>query len=377
MTVEPITADALRATFAPETPPTVGMEEELMLLDAVTLDLVARAYEVIASADGDARFKLELPASQLEVVSPPAATVGDAADALGAGRRDLAALAAPLGLRLAGAGAHPFAAAEGMLNEGARYDAIAAEYGGVARRQLVCGLHVHVAVRGEDRPLRVHDALRGYLPLLAALAANAPFHVRRDTGLASARPKISETLPRQGVPPALGSWEALAAALRWTGDPRQWWWELRLHPVFGTVELRVPDAQTTVAEAAAVGALAHALTVWLARRADADDLPAPADTWRIAENRWSACRHGLAGTMADLETGARRPTAELLAHLLTALAPIATELRCATELAHARVMLESGGPAAHAREVAQDAGLHGLVAWLVDRFAAAPSVPTC
>jgi glutamate---cysteine ligase / carboxylate-amine ligase len=373
--VHPITAGTLRATFAPESPPTIGLEEELMLLDGTTLDLSPRAPDVLGAGGGDARFKLELPAAQLEIVSPPGATVGEAADALAAGRRDLAALAGRLGLRLAGAGAHPFAAAEGVLNEGARYDEIAAEYGSVARRQLVFGLHVHVAVRGGDRPLRVHDALRGYLPLLAALAANAPFHAGRDTGLASVRPKISEALPRQGVPPALGSWDALAAALRWTGDPRQWWWELRLHPAYGTVELRVPDAQTTVADAAAMGAVAHALTVWLTQRAGAGDLPPPADTWRIADNRWSACRHGLAGTMADLETGQRRPTAELVAGLLTVLEPVAAGLGCAMELAHARAMLEAGGPAARARAVAEEAGLEGLVAWLAGRFPAVPSVP--
>ena len=123
------------------------------------------------------------------------------------------------------------------------------------------GLHVHVAIRGADRALAVYNALRSHLPELAALAANAPFYEGRDSGLASVRSRISGLLPRQGVPPALPSWDAYEEALRWCAfdDPRQWWWELRLHPVFGTVEVRVPDTQTTVADTAAVGAVVHAL----------------------------------------------------------------------------------------------------------------------
>ncbi|HEX8104625.1 MAG TPA: glutamate-cysteine ligase family protein, partial [Solirubrobacteraceae bacterium] len=220
---------ALRAPFdAPgRTDLTVGLEEELMLLDAETLDLAPRAPELLATLAGDPRFKAEMPAAQIELVSAPATTVAAAAAVLAGARADL--LAAGAGRTLAaGAGTHPFAAAEGVLNEGPRYERIQAEYGAVARRQLVFGLHVHVAVTGADRALAVHDALRGHLPLLAALAANAPFHAGRDTGLASMRPKISEQLPRQGVPPALGSFDAYAAELGWgaaagaVAEPRLW-----------------------------------------------------------------------------------------------------------------------------------------------------------
>ena len=150
----------------------------------------------------------------------------------------------------------------------------------MARRQLVCALQVHVAVGGADRTLAVYNALREHLPELAALAANAPFHAGADTGLASIRPKISEGLPRQGIPPAFASWDELAAELRWgttagaLPELALWWWELRPHLSHGTLELRVPDAQTTVAEAAAVAAVAHALVVRLAERHDAGELGA-------------------------------------------------------------------------------------------------------
>ena len=224
----PPTPAQLRAAFDAPAPLTVGLEEELMLLDPETLDLLPRALDVLARADGDARFKPELPAAQLEIVTRPERTVPGALAALAAGRRDLAALAAGIG-RLATAGVHPFAAAEGVLNRGERYDLTAREYGFIARRQLVCGLQVHVAVGGADRSLAVYNALRGYLPELTALAAAAPFHEARDTGLATIRPIVCVQLPRQGVPPAFASWEALAAELRWGAaaggvpEPRRWW----------------------------------------------------------------------------------------------------------------------------------------------------------
>jgi glutamate---cysteine ligase / carboxylate-amine ligase len=329
----------LRAAFEAARPATVGLEEEVMLLDAETLDLTPHAAEVVAMLDGDPRFKLEMPAAQLEIVTAPHPTIAAAAEELAQARADLAAAAAPR-FRLAGAGAHPFAAGSGRLNPGMRYEAIEAEYASVARRQLVFGLHVHVAVPGADRALGAYNALRSHLPLIAALAANAPFYEGRDSGLASVRSRISGLLPRQGVPPAFDSFDAYAEALRWCGfdDPRQWWWELRLHPLFGTVEVRVPDTQTTVEETAAVATVIHDLVQRLAER------PEPVhESWRIDQNRWSACRHGVDGEMTDLVTGERRSTRELL----DAPAP---------------------SPSARQREVAAERGLRGLVDWLADRF---------
>jgi carboxylate-amine ligase len=352
---------------------TVGVEEELMVLDPETLDLAPRARAVLERLEGDPRFKPELPAAQLEIALPPARTVGEAAQALAQARADLAGAAAGLAL-LAGAGAHPFAAAEGVVSDGARYEALLREYGPVARRQLVFGLHVHVAVRPADRALAVFNAVRSYLPVLAALGANAPFYGGVDTGLASVRPKLCDILPRQGVPPAMASWDELEAALRWgeaagvMADRSQWWWEARLHPVFGTVEVRVPDTQTTVAETAALAAVVHALVAWLAERHAAGEAPAPAPTWRIGENRWSACRHGLDGTMADLVTGEVAPTRELAATLLDELAGPAERVGCARELARASDALDSGGAARQRAVAAQRGNPRAVASWLRTRF---------
>jgi carboxylate-amine ligase len=368
------TAAALREAFDRPAPLTIGLEEELMILDPDTLDLLPRAHDVIERVAGDARFKLELPAAQLEIVTAPVGSVPEAIAALGAGRRDLAAAAAGVG-RLAAAGVHPFAEPRGRLNEGERYELTHAEYGEVAERQLVCGLQIHVAVGGADRSLAVYNALRSYLPALAALAANGPFHAGRDTGLASWRPKIAELLPRQGVPPAIPTWDALAEALRWGAaagavpEPRRWWWELRPHPAFGTLEVRVPDAQAGLGEAAGVAAVAHALVAHLAERWEAGETEEPAQSWRIEENRWSACRWGVEGTLADLDTGERRPTRERLHELLDAIVPAAERIGCAAELAHARELVERNG-AIRQREVARGGDLRAVTGWLADRYVA-------
>jgi carboxylate-amine ligase len=230
-------------------------------------------------------------------------------------------------------------------------------------------------VRPADRALAVYNALRSYLPDLAALGANAPYYAGRDTGLASVRPKIADILPRQGVPPEIPSWESLADYLRWGREsgtipaPGQWWFELRLHVRYGTVEVRVPDAQSTVADTAAIGAVVHALVARLAdRHAAGETLPVDA-TWRIAENRWSACRHGLDARLADLRSGEVRPARERLHALLDDLEPVAQRLDAGPALEHART-LTAGNGAVRQRAVAAERGVHGLVEWLGDRFLA-------
>lgn len=365
-------ADRLRSTFEDVEPFTVGIEEEVFLLDPDTLAPTDRASELLDRLGGRAGFKLELPACQLELTTAPHADVPAAIVELAGARREL--LAAADGLVLpAAAAVHPFGPPEGALNRGPRYDRTAARYGPLARRQLVCALQVHVAVGGADRTLAVYNALREWLPQLAALAASAPVYGGRDSGLASVRPKISELLPRQGVPPRLASWNDLASELRWGAaagalpEPGFWWWELRPHVRYGTLELRVPDTQATVRDAAAIAAVGHALVVDLAERHDAgEDLPAAA-TWRVEENRWSACRHGVEGMLADLRTGEPRPTRECLTALLDRLDPVAERLGAAVELARARDLAERNG-AMRQRTVLADRGPVGLTRWLADRF---------
>lgn len=362
----------LRALFDAPAPVTVGIEEELMLLDAETLELLPRAPEVLARLRDDPRFKRELPRCQLEIATAPHRTVADAAAELAQARSALADAAAGIGV-LAGGGAHPFSAPTSELNSGPVYDWARAEYGPIVELQLVFGLHVHVAVRGAERALAVYNALRGHLPEIAALGADAPYYQGRDSGLASIRPKISGLLPRQGVPPTLDSWRRLADDLDWgvragvMAGHGQWWWEARLNVVTATLEVRVPDAQMTVADTAAIAAVVQCLCAALAERFDAGEpLPCP-PTWRVEQNRWSACRWGVEGTLARLDAGERVGTRERLLELIAELEGNARVLGCSRELHRARELAARNGAMQMRELVADGASLTELVGWMSAR----------
>jgi carboxylate-amine ligase len=355
---------------------TVGLEEETMLLDPQTLDLAPVAVELLERTGRDARFKLELPASQLEIVTAPAATVPDAIGQLAAARRDLAAAADGLALP-AVAPVHPLSAPRGVLNDGALFDSLRAAYGVVAERQLVSALQVHVAVGGARRTLAVYHAMRCHLPELTALAANGPFYAAEDTGLATVRPLICGLLPRQGVPPGLPSWEVFAQELRWAevaqaaAGTGSWWWELRPHPSHATLELRVPDAQTCLAQTAGVATFVQALVATLAERFDLGEHPPDVRTWRIEENRFSAIRHGLDGEMADLHTGRRVGTRQRLTDLLTDIAPAAERLGAGQFISHIEALIAGNGASAQRHAVRRD-GVRVLPRWLSDCYLAEP-----
>ncbi len=366
----PITGESLAARFEGSRPLTFGVEEEIMALDPVTLDLLPEGPRLI---DGlDQRFKLELPASQLEIATYPSPRIDGLADELMECRKMLTGHLRERA-RLAAAGVHPFAERLGVLNSGERYERLLAVYGDVLRQQLVCGLHLHIGLCGASRAMAVYNELRSYLPEIAALAANAPIQCGRDTTLASVRPLISGLLPRMGIPPALASWEEYAVQLNYgvskelMGRPAEWWWELRLHAGLGTVEIRVPDAQTTVRDAIAVCAVAAGICGWLAARYDAGDLPPPVASWRINENRWSALRHGMNATLIDLHTGMRVAAAERLNRLFEEIAPFAREQQGDVYLDFARKLAEHNG-AELQREVFRAEGARGLTEWLAGRF---------
>ena len=174
---------------------------------------------------------------------------------------------------------HPFADAEGQLTEGARYEEIEREYGWAVRRQLVGALQVHVAVGGADRTLAVYNGLRWPPARARRVASAAPFYEGVDTGLASVRPAISTMLPRQGLPPEIPSWDDLAQALELHRRPAPLVVRAAPRQLYGTLELRVPDTQPRIEDAAAVAAYAHALVAWLSARHDDGEELKTAPTW--------------------------------------------------------------------------------------------------
>lgn len=350
---------------------TVGLEEELLLLDPETLLPANEIERVLTRLDGERRFTREFRAAQLELITPPSLAVTDA-------RRELAAARAHVverttgEVRIAALGTHPFSTVPVRVTEQERYRRIAAEWPwATARRGLPCGLHVHVAVAGSERALTVYNAARSYLPEIGALAANSPYFEGRDTGLASARLKLIEDLPRTGIPPAFASWDELSEFVAWGArggvipDASYLWWDLRLNPKYGTLEFRVADAQTRVPDSGAVAAVCQTLVAaLLACYESGQDLPVH-ETHRIAENRWRALRYGLHGQLVELDTGRPVPTKERIGRLLTKLEPFAEELGCRNELLRAWSLLDQNG-ADRQRRVAAWNGPRGLLRWLAD-----------
>jgi carboxylate-amine ligase len=366
----PLTVESARRAFSHALPYTLGVEEELMLLDPGTFELAPAIDGTLQLIGHDRRFAPELRAAQIEIVTPVCATVSDACRELRSARSKLVAVL-DRRYRLLASGTHPTSRSHGAITDDTRYRQIADEYTFAATRSLVCGMHLHVAVPDAERALAIYNALRSYLPELAALSGNSPFFEGDDTGMSSVRPKFNEIYPRSGIPPAFTSWEELVAFVDWGRrgglfpDPTHFWWEMRLHPVHGTIELRLADTQTSVDDATAIVTVMHALVLRLADKLDGGE-PLPVhDTRRIVENAWRAHRHGVRGWLVDLDSGKQLPTRERLARLLEELLPYAEETDAQEHMTRALTLLAGNG-ADRQRYVAAHDGVDGLVRWLAD-----------
>jgi glutamate---cysteine ligase / carboxylate-amine ligase len=365
----PLAVEELRVLFDGRSGSTIGIEEELMLLDPETLEVAPSAHLVSALLE-DERCAPELREGQLEIRTPVCGNaVGSAlhlADAI---------LHVTDRLHddvvVASAGTHPFSSGWGEISEGERYQELANEFPLASSRGVPSALHVHVAVPGADRALAVFNAARSFLPELTALAANSPFLDGVDTGLASARGELMLAFHRVGVPPAFATWESYVELVEWGrrgglfADASHLWWDLRPHPRFGTIELRAPDSQTRVDDAAAIAALFQCLLVWLAGLYDEYGQLAVHDRSRIAENLWRARRYGTRGHMADLATGEPEETRARIRRLLEELEPVASTQGTSWALLTASTLLADNG-ADRQRYVAAELGLEGLVRWLAD-----------
>jgi len=332
-------------------PWTVGVEEEVMLLDPHDWSLASRVGEVLAALPPALaeRAAQETHGSALELASRPHATVAGAVAELAELRAGLAAALAPLGLRAAASGTHPFARwREVEVSPGARYRSIYETMRELARREPTFALHVHVAVPDAEAAVRALDGLRVHVPLLLALAANSPFWQGRDTGLASARVPIFGTFPRVGIPRRFGSYaeyvEAVDVLLRCGAfpEPTFLWWDVRLQPKLGTIEVRIMDAQTRIGDSAALAALVQCAVRLAAIEAGVDEALA-ARPEVLDENRFIATRDGMRAQFLDPVRRACRPARDVLAELLSACAPHAAALGCDEELAGVEALAAEPG----------------------------------
>ena len=364
------------AEWTPGSEYTLGVEEETMLLTPGDWSLAQQMDRVLPTLSDElgAHVTPETHRSALELGTGVHATVASAAAELLHLRRTLQDELEPLDLRCASAGTHPFTVwHETVLSDGGRYDTVYDSMRELARREPTFALHVHVGVPDPEAGIRLFNRLRAHLPLLLALSANSPFWQGRDTGLSSARTPLFQAFPRVGIPRPFADyadWVGTVDLLVRSGafpDDSYLWWDVRPVPRFGTVEVRVMDAQVTVTETAALVALVQSI----ARLEATDGYVAPLlveSTELLVENRFIAARDGMAGELIDPVAESRVPAPELLGSLLEACRPHARELGCEEQLAPLDWMAQADGARRQLNLARRADKLPGLVARMADSF---------
>jgi carboxylate-amine ligase len=354
---------------------TVGIEEEVMLLDPDHWTLAQRIDSLLPELSPRlaGNVSAETHACTIELATGVHGTVRSAAVELYSLRATLAAELHGQGLRPAVAGTHPLAEGHEIeVSGGARYQLLHEGLRVLARREPTFALHVHVGVPDPELAVRAADRVRAHLPLILALSANSPFWAGRDSGMASARTPLFQSFPRAGVPRRAGSYatyvERLDVLLRAEAfpEPTFVWWDVRLQPRFGTVEVRIADAQTSVAEVAALAAFIQALVRLEATEGYADEALVEAHEV-IEENRFLAARDGVAAKLVDPTSDTRVPAADQLAAVFEACSEHAMVLDSQAELEVAAVLATRTG-AEHQRELADSHGLDGVLPELSSAF---------
>ena len=357
------------------TPFTLGIEEELMICDAETLEL-AQAIEVIV---GDlpeglpGEVKPELMQSVLEVATRPCANITEAADQLRELRRCVREVAARNGLAIGAAGTHPSARYEDQLIvDRPRYRELAAELRWIAEQEVIFGTHVHVGIDDAEKAIYVADGMRGYLPLLLGMSSNSPLWQGKTTGMMSSRTPVFRAFPRVGIPPYYGTWEIYSHRVEQMmkggaiPDYTYLWWDVRPHPNLGTIELRVFDQQTrvehTIGFAAFALALAHRLA--LAYEEGVPSIEYPHEL--IDDNKVRAALLGIEGRLIDFDQGLEVPAEEMTLGVIEDLRENARALGCEDELVGLVDLVESGTGARRQLDWLRDHGdIDGLMKEIV------------
>lgn len=361
----------------------LGIEMELSLVSPETGELVSAASELLevlgrGHPDGlHPKAKHELYECTVEVITGICQTPAEAKADLAATIAELRAVAEARGLTLVSSGSHPYSHPhEQHVSPDPRYSALIEEMQWPARRLQIFGIHYHVGVRSAEKSIAIANALQFYLAHLLALSASSPYWEGHDTGLASCRVQVFEGLPTAGLPPVIENWAdfeqfmhtlVAAEAIK---TIREVWWDVRPHPNFGTVELRICDAMPTLREVAAVGALVQCLVHRLDTRLDAGELLYIPREWTIRQNKWLAARHGLDAKLIVDDEGARMTARDAVVDLIEMLKPTAVELGCSEELADVSSILRLGPSTDRQRAVVAGGGrLLDVVHTLIDELA--------
>src|SRR5215208_3524268 len=332
---------------------TIGIEEELMILDSETLAL-ANAIEAVLEEYGEGEHvKLELLESVLEIATEPHPDTRSAGRELRQLRNDVAEAAARRNLCIGSAGTHPFAMWEDQrVSSRPRYRQLIADLRFVARQEIIFGLHVHVGIDDADKAIHVANGMRVHVPILFALSANSPYWRADDTGFASTRMPIFRAFPRVGIPPHYEDWADYEKRIGFMVDSgvmedyTYLWYDVRPHPNLGTVEVRVCDSQTRVEHTLGLAALVQALVKELAEHFDAGKRLSKYPHEMIDENKWLAARHGLEDELVDLPSQERIGTKQLARRLRDRAREHAQDLGSAAELEAVDDLLNHGNGAA-------------------------------
>jgi glutamate---cysteine ligase / carboxylate-amine ligase len=343
--------------FGQSDPYTLGVEEEYQLLDGRTLDLVQHIETMLDAVSGhelEERINAELMQSVIEITTPVCRTVADVNQALLELRGYVTEVARSKGLRVGSAGTHPFSLFERQrITAKDRYRALIDQMQYIARRELIFGMHVHVAVDDPEKAIKVVNGLLPQLGPLLALSASSPFWRGEPTGLASSRQMVFSAFPRSGPPPRFrdyADYAEVVGQLERSGcipDYTSIWWDIRLHPRLGTVEIRICDAVTRVEDAVSIAAYCQALVKKLSEQYDAGEEIPSYHRILTSENKWLAARYGLEAPVMDLASGRRNriPVARLVRRTLDEIAPHARELGSDRELEGIREILSRGSSA--------------------------------
>jgi len=333
---------------------TLGVEEELMIVDAESMELVSAIEEMIEAVprETEGEVKPELMQSVLEISTNVCRSAAEAAGQLEDLRRRVRETAEAKGLTIASAATHPFAKwEEQRIVERPRYLEVVDALRFVARQELLFGLHVHVGMDDPEKAIHVANGMRVHLPILLALSTNSPFWRGVPTGLMSTRTPIFKTFPRVGIPPRYESWADFQARVDFmveakaVEDYTYFWWDVRPHPNLGTVEVRVCDAQTRLEHTVALAALVQSMCKELAEHYEAGYQLSTYPREMLEENKWLAARYGIAGELVDLPRRSRVSAVDLVRRLMERLGPHAEELGCRRELEVLDEMVERGNGA--------------------------------
>jgi carboxylate-amine ligase len=330
---------------------TMGIEEELMILNRETLELVNAIESLIEPAPAG-EIKPELMESVLEISTEPCANVTEAGGQLRALRGQVAQSAAQKNLVIGSAGTHPFARWEDQrIVARPRYRDLVSALRFVARQELIFGMHVHVGIDDPEKAIHVANGMRVHMPVLLALSANSPFWRGDSTGLASTRTPIFRAFPRVGMPPTYKGWAdyeeriEFMVGTRAIEDYTYLWYDVRPHPNFGTVEIRVMDSQTHIEHTVGLAALVQALVRELAIHFDEGGQLSSYPFEMLDENKWLAARHGLEGELVDLPRAERVQTKALARRLMDRMRDHAQDLGSLNELEAVEDLLERGNGA--------------------------------